>query len=124
MYFTNYHKTNHNVENYRGKRKEDHVPTIYEVTTEHIKIKIHVKYSRHIYGDIGHKIIDCLKYNDMQNMFTNKGVKTTRKPFVVEPEAANPLVHIMDVNMTITKSKVIEEQMFKDKEIIIKNICY
>jgi hypothetical protein len=26
--------------------------------------------------------------------------------------------------MTITKSKVIEEQMFKDKEIIIKNICY
>jgi hypothetical protein len=39
---------------------------------------------------------------------------------VVEPKVANPLVHIMDVNMAITKSKVIEEHVFKDKEPIKK----
>jgi hypothetical protein len=48
-------------------------------------------------------------------MFKNKGLKTIEKPFVVEPKVANPLVHIVDVNMAITKSKVTEEQMFKDK---------
>jgi hypothetical protein len=33
----------------------------------------------------------------------------------MEPKVANPLVHIMDVNMAITKRKVTEEQVFKDK---------
>jgi hypothetical protein len=31
-----------------------------------------MKYYCHIYGDIGHKIIDCLKYNGTYNMFKNK----------------------------------------------------
>jgi hypothetical protein len=38
----------------------------------------------------------------------------------MEPKVANPSVHIMDVNMVITKKKVIEEQVFKDKEPIKK----
>jgi hypothetical protein len=53
-------------------------------------------------------------------MFKNKGVKTTNKSSMVEPKVANPLVHIVDVNMAITKSKVIEEQVFKDKKPIKK----
>ncbi len=53
-------------------------------------------------------------------MFKNKGMKTTKKSFVVEPKVANPLVHIVDVYMAITRSKVTEEQMFKDKELIKK----
>ncbi len=75
-----------------------------------------MKYSCHICGDTGHKIIHCPKYNDMQNMFKNKGVKTIKKPFVVEPKVANPSIHVMDVNMAIAKSKVTKEQVFKDKE--------
>jgi hypothetical protein len=51
----------------------------------------------------------------MENMFKNKGVKTIEKPFVMEPKVANPSIHIVDVNMAITKIKVIEEQVFKDK---------
>ncbi len=39
---------------------------------------------------------------------------------MVEPEVANPSVHIMDVNMAITKSKVIEENVFKDIKPIKK----
>jgi hypothetical protein len=45
----------------------------------------------------------------MQNMFKNKGVKPTKKQVVVEPKVSYPLVHMVDVNMAITKSKVIEE---------------
>jgi hypothetical protein len=48
-------------------------------------------------------------------MFKNKGVKTIDKQVVLEPKVANPSVHIMDVNMAITKNKVIEEHVFKDK---------
>jgi hypothetical protein len=41
-------------------------------------------------------------------MFKNKGVKTTEKPYAVEPKVLNPFVHIMDVNMAMTMSKVIK----------------
>jgi hypothetical protein len=31
----------------------------------------------------------------MHNMFKNKGLKTTKKPFVVEPKVTDPSVHIV-----------------------------
>jgi len=65
-------------------------------------------YYSYICGDTGHKIIDCFKYNDMHNMFKNKGVNIIKKQAMVEPKVANPLVHIMDVNMAITRNKVIK----------------
>jgi hypothetical protein len=37
---------------------------------------------------------------------------------VVELKVAKSFVHIVDVNMAITKSKVIEEYVFKDKKPI------
>ncbi len=49
-------------------------------------------------------------------MFKNKGVKTTEKPYLVEPKVVNPLVHVVDVNMAISRNKVIEEQVFKDRK--------
>jgi len=51
----------------------------------------------------------------MQNMFKNKGVKP-----MVEPKVSNCLVHKVDVNMAITRSKVIEEQVLKDRKPIKK----
>jgi hypothetical protein len=39
---------------------------------------------------------------------------------MVEPKVVNPLVHVVDVNMAITRTKVIEEQMFKDRKPIMK----
>jgi hypothetical protein len=68
-----------------------------------------MKYFYHICGDTGHKIVDCLKYNDMHNLFKNKGVKLTKRQVVVEPKVSNPSIHIVDVNMAITKSKVTKE---------------
>jgi hypothetical protein len=63
MYYTNYHKTNRNVETCRVKKKENLVLVVSKVTSKHIKIQKHVRYSCWICGDIKHKIIDCPKYN-------------------------------------------------------------
>jgi hypothetical protein len=49
-------------------------------------------------------------------MFKNKEVKTINKQVVVKPKVANPLVHIVDVNMAITRNKDTKKQVFKDKE--------
>jgi hypothetical protein len=51
-------------------------------------------------------------------MFENKGVKPIKKQVVVEPKDSNPLVHMVDMNMAITRSKVIEEHVFKDRKPI------
>jgi hypothetical protein len=56
----------------------------------------------------------------MQNIFKNKRLKIIKKPSVVEPKVVNPSIHVVDVNMAITRSKVIEEQVFKDRESIKK----
>jgi len=56
-------------------------------------------------------------------MFKNKGVKIIEKPSVMEPKVANPSIHIMDVNMAITKRMVIEDQVFKEKEPIKKKFA-
>jgi len=42
-------------------------------------------------------------------MFKNKRMKPTYKQVVAEPKVSNPLVHMVDVNMAITKSKVTKE---------------
>jgi len=105
---------------FRVKRKENLVPIVSKVTIQQIKVHRFVRYSCHIYGDIGYKIIDCPKYNDMQNMFKNKRVKPTKKRIVVEPKVSNPSVHMMDVNIAITSNKVTEEHVFKDSEPIKK----
>jgi hypothetical protein len=53
-------------------------------------------------------------------LFKNKGVNTIKKPSMVEPKVANLFVHMVDVNMAITRSKVIEEHVFTNKEPIKK----
>jgi hypothetical protein len=90
MYYTNCHRTNHNAKTYRVKRKENLILVVFEVTIQHIKVERLVKYCCHICGYIGHKSTNCSMYNDMQNMFKNKGVKLTKKQVVVEPKVSNP----------------------------------
>jgi hypothetical protein len=53
-------------------------------------------------------------------MFKNKGMKIVEKPFVVELKVVNPSIHMVDVNMAITRNKVTHAQVFKDKELIKK----
>ncbi len=72
-----------------------------------------MRYSCHICGDTGHKIKYCPKYNDMHNMFKNKGVKLTKKQVVVKPKVSNPSVHMVDGNMAISRSKVTEKMCLR-----------
>ncbi len=74
-----------------------------------------MRYSCRICGDTGHKIIDYPKYNDMYNMFKNKGVKIAKKPSMVEPKVFNPSIHLVDINMVITKSKGTKSKSLKTK---------
>jgi hypothetical protein len=119
MYYTNCHRKNHYIETCRIKRKENHVLVVFEVTIQQIKVQRPVKYSCHICGDTRHKIIDCPKYNDMQNMFKNK---MKQRNHVVEPKVTNISIHMVNVNMAITRSKVIKEDVFKDKKLIKKSV--
>jgi hypothetical protein len=41
-------------------------------------------------------------------MFKNKGVKLIDRQVVVKPKVSNPSIHMVDVNMAITRSKVTE----------------
>jgi len=54
----------------------------------------------------------------MQNMFKDKRVKPIDKKVMVEPKVSNPSIHMVDVNMAITKNKVTKEQVFNDKKPI------
>ncbi len=56
----------------------------------------------------------------MQSMFNNKGMKPIDKQAMVKPKVSNPSVHMVDVNMAITRSKVTEKQVFKNRELIKK----
>jgi hypothetical protein len=53
-------------------------------------------------------------------MFKNKGMNPIEKHIVVEPKVSNPSIHMVDVNMAITKNKVIKKQVFRDRELIKK----
>jgi hypothetical protein len=46
-------------------------------------------------------------------MFKNKGVKLVEKQAVVEPKVLNPLVHTVDVNMAITRRRLLRNKCLK-----------
>ncbi len=72
-------------------------------------------YACHICGLNGHNMIDCPKFTKMHKLFHGKYVVVAK----VQPNAKTQIVttdvNVMDVNVTI-RSKVIEEQVFKDRE--------
>jgi hypothetical protein len=45
-------------------------------------------------------------------------MKTVEKPSMVEPKVVNLSIHVVDVNVAITRSKVTKEQMFNDRKPI------
>lgn len=55
MYYTNYHRTNHNVETCISKKEEPIIVAI-EVTTQVSKPPRPLNYPYHIYGIVGHKL--------------------------------------------------------------------
>ncbi len=55
---------------------------------------------------IGHyKLTNCLKFNEMQNIFKNKGGKTIEEKLVIDVKIITTLVNMVDVHVGTTKSK-------------------
>jgi hypothetical protein len=78
------------------------------------------KYPCHIYGVIGHIMTKCLQFGEMPNMFKDKGVKIVNEQYIIENKTTNVSVHVVDVNMAITRSKANEAQVFTEREPIKK----
>ena len=60
-------------------------------------------------------MIDCPKFTEMQKMFHGKFVTVEEVQLAAETQKIIMDVNVVDVNVT-RRSKVIEEQVFKDRE--------
>ncbi len=106
--------TNHNVEICRKKKQQTTVVTT-EASQPNQKTQKTFSYACHIYGLNGHKMTNCPKFAEMQKMFHGKFVTIAKVQLVTETKTIIMNVNVVDVNVTI-RSKVIEKQVFKDRE--------
>ncbi len=90
LYCTNYRHTNHNVETCRNKKREEPTIAITETTIQVGKALIPLNYPCHICGIMGHKVRNYLKFNEMQNMFKDKGSQTTKSKPTIEVKVITP----------------------------------
>ncbi len=71
----------------------------------------------HICDLNGHNMTNCPKFVEMQKLFHGKCmVVVVEVQLVAETQKITIDVNVVDVNVT-TRSKVIEEQVFKDREL-------
>ncbi len=82
-HYTNCGMTNHNLKTCRKKKVQTTVTTT-KVAQPSQKPKKTFSYACHIYGLNGHKMIDCLKFVEMQKMFDGKFVVVVEVQLVVE----------------------------------------
>jgi hypothetical protein len=85
-----------------------------EVAQPNQKTQKTSSYACHICDLNGHKMIDCLKFAKMQKMFHGKFVIIVKVQPIAKTQIVITNVNVVDVN--VTRSKVIEEQVFKDRE--------
>ncbi len=105
---------NHNVETCRKKKEHTMMATI-EATQPSKKPQKTSSYAYHICGLNGHKMIDCRKFAKMYKMFHGKYVVVIEVQLVAQTQTITTNVNVVDVNVT-TRSKVTEEQVFKDRK--------
>ncbi len=78
LYCTNYHHIKHNVETCKKNESEEPTITTIETTIHASKVPRPLNYPYHICGIVGDKLMNCLKFGEMQNMFKDKGSQTTK----------------------------------------------
>ncbi len=104
-----------NLETCRNEKENTTVIAI-EVTQQSQKPQKISSYACHICGLNGHKMTDCPKFIEMQKMFCGKYVTIVEIQPVAKRQIVIIFVNVVDVNVT-TRSKAIEEQVFKDREL-------
>ncbi len=98
--------TNHNVETCKKKKKQTIMATIKAIQTNQKPQKTS-SYACHNYGLNGHKMIDCLKFVEMQKMFHGKSMTIVELQHV-ETQIITANVNVVDINAT-TRNKAIEQ---------------
>jgi hypothetical protein len=78
LYCINYHRTNHNVETCRSKKREEPTIAITTAIIQASKAPRPLNCPCHICGIVGHKLMKNLKSGEMQNMFKDKESQTTK----------------------------------------------
>jgi hypothetical protein len=113
-HYTNCGMTNRNVETCRKWKEQTKVATT-KVAQLSQKTQKTSSYACHICGMNGHKMTNCPKFVEMQKMFHGKSMTVTKVQLIAETQTVIVDVNVVDVNVT-TRSKVIEEQVFKDRK--------
>ncbi len=113
MYCINCHCTNHKVKTCRNKKKEELIVVATEATTQASKPPSLLNNPSHIYGIVGHKLMNCPRFGEMQSIFKDKRIQSIESKLTIEVKMVIASVNMVDVNVT-THSKPNEEQVFKD----------
>ncbi len=80
-------------------KEEPYVATI-KATTQVGKPPKPLNYPFHICGTIGHKLMNCPSFGEMQTMFKDKGCKTIESKPTVEVKIVTISVNMVYVNVT------------------------
>ncbi len=57
----------------QSKKKKEPIIVAIEATTQICKHPRPLTYPYHIYGIVGHKLMNCPRFGEMQSMFKDKG---------------------------------------------------
>jgi len=91
---------NHNVETYRSKEPNELVQIITKVTAQANKPPKLVKYSYHIYGIRGHKLMKCPRFVKMQKLFQRIHETIGDKALVKNANPSATMVNMVGVVST------------------------
>jgi hypothetical protein len=101
------------VETCKSKKKEDPIVIAIETIIRVDKPPRPLNYPCHICGIVGHKLINCPRFGEMQTMFKYKRGSTTKFKLIAEVKMVIPTINMVDVNV-FTWNKIGEKHVFKN----------
>jgi hypothetical protein len=85
----------------KNKRKEEPVIATTKAIMQVGKPLKPLNYPCHICGIMGHKLMNCIRFGEMHNIFKDKGGKTEETKLVAKVKVAITLVNMVDVHVTV-----------------------
>ncbi len=95
------------METCKNKKKEEPTTTAIETLAQVSKPLRPLNYLCHICKIVGgHKLMNCLRFGEMKNIFKDKGGKTTKTKSIVKINVVIASVNMMGVNVTTQRKKM------------------
>jgi len=96
------------VETCKSKKKEEPNVAFVEATTQASKPPRSLNYPCHICKIVSHKLMNCRRFGEMQNMFKDKGGQTTKTKPTIKVKVVITSINMVGVNVII-QSKINEK---------------